>query len=246
MPQVDSSRAAQRLHDRRPVHSRDPALLVQLSDAPHARPGGPVRWPQPLHAAALLVDADQQRAERIGLQGPGQLGDLRRVDHVPGEQDHGAHAAPDEIELGGSGCGALDPHEHTAGRLAVEFVHLSTSGWGKIGAHSRTPGCRSKVGLLCQRARRRLRTGGSVCAQAFDYPAGLWPDKQAPAKILAERAPRGLPRETVAAGRDARPVPTRCAGGSIRPRCAEKGGGATAVAAAAVQRARRDAGRIPR
>jgi len=156
MPQADSSRATSApARPRSPsVHPGDAALLIQLSDPPHARPGRPMWWPQPLDAAALLVGADEQRSGRFGLEGPGQLGDLRRVDHVPSEQDHAAHAAPDQIQLRRSGCGALDP------------TNTQRAAWRSNSSISAPQGGEKSVRTLA----RRDAAGKSACCAAGEAP----------------------------------------------------------------------------
>jgi len=92
-----------------------------------------VRRLQALHAATLLVDADQERTAGGGLQRSRKLCDLAGVDHVPGEEDHAADAPADEIQLGGARNVSLDPDEDAAGCFAAELVHFPTSIPNRLG-----------------------------------------------------------------------------------------------------------------
>src|SRR5262249_40522554 len=75
---------------------------------------------QPLHAAAFLVDGDEQGSGSRRLQRPRQLGDLVGVDHVALEEDHARDPPADQVELLRGGCRSLNAGDDAAcGELLV-------------------------------------------------------------------------------------------------------------------------------
>src|SRR3989475_10598866 len=128
------------LGDRRSAHPVEPSLLIDLAQPPHARPRRPMRGTQALDAPALLVDADEQWTGGGRLQVARQLRDLGRLGDGAGEEDHAAHAAAHQLQLGRNRRRPLDTDEYASGSLAFELVHLPTPG-AKGGAHSPMAGC---------------------------------------------------------------------------------------------------------
>ena len=79
-----------------------------------------MRRAEPLHAAAFLVDGQEQRPGRGSLQRARQLGQLGRIDDVPLEENHSGDPAPDQVQLLWGGGRPLDTGDQAArGELLV-------------------------------------------------------------------------------------------------------------------------------
>jgi len=146
---------------RGPVQPEGAAFLVDLAEPAHARPAGPEGRAQPLDAAALLIDGDEQRPLCSRLELAGELRHLRRFVHISREEDDSTYTALHQLQLVFARRQAGNSDENTPGCLFFELVHAGVlacrDAGGKSGCCDHRP-CRKQLitRQICCRAGERL------------------------------------------------------------------------------------------